>query len=219
MVKWYTFTTFDLIGDLAFGESFDGLKSGKQNAWVGNIEKMMRLFPILILANASPVLSKIFLLLAGKKIKQSRSAHLDQVTVLVTKRLAKADQEHRGDFMDFMMRSRGQEHGLTDDELVANSDTLIVAGSETTATLLCGVTYYLLSTPKALETCVNEVRSAFGSTEEISFKTASSKLPYMLACLEEALRLFPPVPTVLYRNTLPGQVASVAGYDIPEKVS
>lgn len=64
MVKWYTFTTFDLIGDLAYGESFGGLKLGQQNAWVGSIEKMMKLFPILVLANASPLLSKVFLLVA-----------------------------------------------------------------------------------------------------------------------------------------------------------
>lgn len=27
MVKWYNFTTFDLIGDMAFGESFGSLDS------------------------------------------------------------------------------------------------------------------------------------------------------------------------------------------------
>ena len=218
MVRWYTFTTFDLIGDLAFGESFDGLKSGRQNAWVANIERMMRLFPILVLAGSSPLLSKIFLLLAGKKIKESRQEHLGLVKSLATRRLEKKHQEHRGDFMDFMTRAQGKDHGLTDEELVANSDTLIVAGSETTATLLCGITYYLLSTPDALEKCVAEVRGAFHSSREISFKTASARLPYMLACLNEALRLFPPVPTVLFRQTLPGQVTQVDGYEIPEKV-
>jgi cytochrome P450 len=218
MVQWYTFTTFDLIGDLAFGEPFDGLKAGKQNAWVSNIERMMRLFPILVLANASPLLSQLLLLVAGEKIKQARKTCLDLVKGLAVKRLEKQGHNHRDDFMDFMLRSQGEEHGLSNDELVANSDTLIVAGSETTATLLCGVTYYLLSTPEALEKCAMEVRNAFRSSQEISFKTASSRLPYMLPCLEEALRLFPPVPTVLFRHTLPGQVARVDGHDIPERV-
>ena len=86
MVRWYTFTTFDLIGDLAFGESFDGLKSGRQNALVANIERMMRLFPILVLAGSSPLLSNIFLLPAGKKIKESRQEHLGLVKSLATQR-------------------------------------------------------------------------------------------------------------------------------------
>lgn len=218
MVKWYTFTTFDLIGDLAYGESFGGLKSGKQNAWVGSIEKMMKLFPILVLATSSPLLSKLFLLVAGNKIKNSRQEHLQMVKRLAERRINNKDQEHRGDFMDFMMRSQGQEHGLSNAELISNSDTLIVAGSETTATLLSGVTYHLLKSPATLKRCVDEVRTAFNSVEEISFQSASAKLPYMLACLEEALRLFPPVPTVLFRQTLPGQVTVINGVEVAEKV-
>lgn len=37
-VHWYTLTTFDLIGDLAYGESFKGLKEGRTNQWLANIE-------------------------------------------------------------------------------------------------------------------------------------------------------------------------------------
>ncbi|KAI1121490.1 cytochrome P450 [Nemania abortiva] len=215
MVKWYTFTTFDLIGDLAFGESFDGLKSGKENAWVSNIEKMLRLFPILLLATSSRILSKLLLYLAGDKIKNSQANHLNLVHSLATKRMNNKNQEHRGDFMDFIMRAQGQEHGLTDAELTANSDTLIVAGSETTATLLCGVTYYLLKTPNAWAKCVAEVRNAFARAEDISFQSASAQLPYMLACLDEGLRLFPPVPSVLYRRTPKDQAVVVDGMVVP----
>lgn len=219
MVTWYTFTTFDLIGDLAFGESFDGLKSGKENAWISSIEKMMKLFPILILATSSRILAKLLLYLAGDKIKNSQANHLAMVQGLATKRMQNKDQEHRGDFMDFMMRAQGQEHGLTSAELMGNSDTLIVAGSETTATLLCGVTYYLLSTPDAWIKCVTEVRNAFAKAEDISFQSASAKLPYMLACLDEALRLFPPVPSVLFRQTPKHQAVTIDGMVIPPNVS
>jgi hypothetical protein len=39
-----------------------------------------------------------------------------------------------------------------------------------------------------------EVRTRFESEEEINF-TNVSQLKYMLACLNEAMRLFPPAPT------------------------
>lgn len=218
MVRWYTFTTFDLIGDLAYGEPFGGLESGKSNAWVESIEKMMKLFPILVLANTSPLLSKVFLLVAGSKIQNSRREHLQMVQRLAEKRIKTKCQARRGDFMDFLMRSQGQEHGLSNAELISNSDTLIVAGSETTATLLSGVTYHLLNSPAVLRRCVDEVRRAFGSAEEISFQSASASLPYMRACLDEALRLFPPIPTVLFRQTSPGPATVVDGLEVPEKV-
>ena len=37
MVKWYNFTTFDIIGDLAFGEPFGSLQDGKPHFWVSMI--------------------------------------------------------------------------------------------------------------------------------------------------------------------------------------
>lgn len=218
-VKWYTFTTFDLIGDLAYGKSFDGLAEGKSNKWVENINNMMRLFPILVLATASPIISKVLMFMASDKLRKSRSEHFRLSNDLAMERIRNKEQEHRGDFMDFMMRAEGKEHGLSEAELASNADTIIVAGSETTATLLCGVTYYLLRTPEVFKKCVEEVRSAFDAHEDINFKAASTKLPYMLACLDEGLRLFPPVPTVLMRQTLPGQVTMIDGHEIPENVS
>lgn len=218
-VKWYTFTTFDLIGDLAYGRSFDGLAEGKSNKWVENINNMMQFFPILILASASPIISLVVMFMASDKLKKSRSEHFRLSTELAMERIRNKEQDHRGDFMDFMMRSQGKEDGLSDAELASNTNTIIVARSETTTTLLCGVTYYLLRTPDALRKCVEEVRSAFAVDEDIDFKAASARLPYMLACLDEALRLFPPVPTVLMRKTLPGQMTVIDGHEIPGNVS
>lgn len=34
MVRWFNFATFDIIGDLSFGESFDCLQSSSYHPWV-----------------------------------------------------------------------------------------------------------------------------------------------------------------------------------------
>lgn len=80
------------------------------------------------------------------------------------------------------------------EKLQANCSILIIGGSETTATLLSGVTFLLLTNPGALKQLTEEVRSAFRSEEEID-ATSVGNLTYMLACLDEALRMYPPVPT------------------------
>lgn len=59
------------------------------------------------------------------------------------------------------MRAKGKEHRLSRAELKSNSDTLIVAGSETTAAPLGGATVYLIETPNALQKCLTEVRAVF----------------------------------------------------------
>jgi cytochrome P450 len=100
---------------------------------------------------------------------------------------------------------------------VGNSEILIIGGSETTATLLSGVTYLLLMNPQALKKVVGEVHSTFSNEDEININSVS-KLTYMLACLDETLRMYPPVPTGLPR-IVPKGGASIIGKFVPEGVS
>jgi len=97
--------------------------------------------------------------------------------------------------------------------LTSNAVILVAAGSETTATLLAGVTYLLLSNPEALANLKIEVRSTFNSAGEITIASAS-RLPYMLACLNEALRMYPPVTGSLVRVIAKGGT-TVAGHVLP----
>jgi cytochrome P450 len=218
IIRWYNFTTFDLIADLAYGEELHGLAGGKSNMWIDNIEKLMKLMPILVLVTTSPLLSKVLQFVAGPKIRKSKAKHREASELMAMKRINRKEQADRGDFMDYMMRSRGEKHEMTDAELVANCDLLMIAGSETTASLLSGVTYWLLKTPHSLKKVTEEVRSMFERDEDIDFIEASAKLPYMLACLDEALRIFPSIPISLTRKTLPGAPTPIAGVMIPENV-
>jgi cytochrome P450 len=100
---------------------------------------------------------------------------------------------------DFMTRMTAPGM-LSAGESVASADTVLLGGSETTATLLSGVTYYLLMNPTALQKLVQEIRSTFSTKEDITFASVGS-LTYLLACLDEAFRLYPPVPGTLPRRT------------------
>lgn len=106
---------------------------------------------------------------------------------------------------------------MTPDEIEATSSILIIAGSETTATLLSGATYLLLQHPRVLETLTREIRSSFQAENDINFQNVA-QLPYLHAVLEESLRLYPPVPSTFPRRTpSPGEM--VCGRFVPEKTS
>jgi cytochrome P450 len=75
----------------------------------------------------------------------------------------------------------------------------------------------LLRNPEAYEKLKHEIRSTFQSQEEINM-TSVNKLTYMLACLDEALRMYPPIANGLPRVTPKGG-AKVMGQYIPEGVS
>lgn len=102
------------------------------------------------------------------------------------------------------------------DKLVMNASVLIVAGSETTATVLSGVTFLLLSHPDKLARVTDEVRNAFESEDDITMAKAS-QLDYMLACLEETMRLYPPVPIGMPR-IVPKGGRIISGCYVPENV-
>ncbi|KAI3329931.1 cytochrome P450 [Ustulina deusta] len=217
MVRWYDFTTFDLIADLAFGESLHGLETGQSNVWLDNISKIMIIAPIFVLIGASKIFGKIIMLFFGPLMTKAEKSHLASVEKMARTRLTARKQPDRGDFMDFFLRSRGQTHQLTDEEVIINSDLVMVAGSETTSSLLSGTTYWMLKTPHALQRATQEVREAFRSDDEMTFLETRSRLPYLLACLEEGLRLFPPVPLALSRSVPGDSPMTVCGLTLPPK--
>ena len=70
---------------------------------------------------------------------------------------------------------------------------MVLAGYETTGNAL-GFTLYLLAAhPEAQQRLVAEVRS-FGLSRRPNYESLE-ELPFVEACLKEALRLYPPAPT------------------------
>lgn len=119
------------------------------------------------------------------------------------------------DRLDLMSKMAAPEGGLTDKDFIASSDVILIGGSETTATLLSGLTYLLLKHPRVLQKLVNEIRTRFQSEEEIDYAGVNS-LDYMLACIDETFRLYPPVPSALLRRTT--EEAEICGKMVPANV-
>lgn len=107
--------------------------------------------------------------------------------------------------------------GMSLAEMHANAAVFMMAGTETTATLLSGLTYYLLVNPDKLAKLVAEVRGHFTSEKNITVD-ALAKLPYLNACIDEGLRMYPPVSGGLPRK-VPAEGATIAETWVPGNVS
>lgn len=219
MVKWFNLTTFDLIGDLAFGESFGGMDSSEYHYWVATIFQAVQGMAFVKLRDAYPLFFRVLaFFLAPKRLMEARKRQIQYSSLVIRKCLQSDFRRGPADFMESMLRHQGDKaKELTDKEIEANANILVIAGSETTATLLSGVTYWLLRTPDVLRKVTHEVRSSITSESDITFETAS-RLPYMLTCLNEALRIYPPAPTGLERMTIPPDPVEISGYTIPPGV-
>ncbi|EON96224.1 putative cytochrome p450 protein [Phaeoacremonium minimum UCRPA7] len=213
MADWYNFTTFDVIGDLAFGESFGCLEDSDYHPWVKAIFELGRVGVFFQAAAHYPMFQKLLMSLIPKSALERRQHHIDLNKAKLQKRMELG--QDRPDLIEGLLQKK-DDWNLDMEKLEANSALLIIGGSETTATLLSGVTYLLLMNQSALDRLTHEVRSAFSNEEDITLVSAG-QLPYMLACLEEALRMYPPVPLGLPR-VVPKGGATVAGHFVPEKV-
>ncbi|KAI4087385.1 MAG: hypothetical protein LQ344_006823 [Seirophora lacunosa] len=98
------------------------------------------------------------------------------------------------------------ERGMNRDEIIGTSRVMLVAGAETTATLLGGATYILLQNPSMMHRAQSEVRGTFKNADDITLRAVSTPglLPYLDAVLQESLRCRPPVPAAFPRKTAVG---------------
>lgn len=231
MVKWYDFTTFDLVGDLSFGEPFGCLEESKYDPWVSMIFAGVKEAVFLIqirrwVPNIDFYLHKYAKVLLAKLLQ-----HHALTNAKVAKRMA--TKTDRPDFMQALTAEdddgnqvgrspipctgceTNRDHKILPLlEIQQNASLFVIAGSETTATALAGATYLLCSNPDTLATLAEEVRSAFPSEADINLLSVQ-RLKYMHAVLEEALRMFPPIPGPAPRKIHAGG-EMVCGQFIPE---
>ncbi|KAK3637587.1 hypothetical protein LTR56_013590 [Elasticomyces elasticus] len=107
---------------------------------------------------------------------------------------------------------RDGEQNLTPEEIKTNVFIFAIAGGELTSAALCGLFVLLIANPAKMSMVCNEILSSFTNNSTISLACASA-LPYLDACVEEALRLYPPSPTGLERLTPPQGIA-IGGYAV-----
>lgn len=195
MVKWYNYTTFDLIGDLAFGESFDCLQTSEYHPWVSMIFTSIQAGSLLSVSRYIPAFERLLRLIVPKSMKRAREENFRLGQEKVDRRMA--NDVERPDFLSAILKYN-DEKGMSIGEIHSNTFLLIVAGSETTATLLSGCTFHLLKNPAVLNKLVHEIRTFFEKDSDITLLEVS-KLKYLLAVLDESLRMYPPVPIGLPR--------------------
>ena len=107
---------------------------------------------------------------------------------------------------------------MSTEEIIPTFGILLLAGSETTATLLSAVTFLLLKHQEVLDKLITEIRTSFNHEDEIT-QISVNKLTYQFAVLEEALRFHPPTP-MGFPRIVPGKKGMViAGNFVPSGVS
>jgi cytochrome P450 len=212
IVAALNWTTFDIIGDLSFGEPFHNLELRRPHPWLTTLFDTIRAAVILMQLNTIPGFGIVIRSLQRLARSDGSFNFAPYTQKLIDKRIKQG--AGRPDFMSRVIENnRDDGTGITRDEIDATMALLVIAGSETTATLLSGCVYLLLRNKDKLRRLREEILAEFRSVDEITMQRAS-RLPYLFAVLEESLRLYPPVPVSLPR-VVPPEGASISGYWVP----
>ncbi|PGH17922.1 hypothetical protein AJ79_00821 [Helicocarpus griseus UAMH5409] len=211
LADWYNFTTFDIIGDLLFGEPLGMLSNSKYVPWVRSIHDFLKGFAIIVVLYEYSLFRALWALVPSKILNNLRETHF-RYTGEKLENYLRLDEKSRSGIMDYLLYG-GSRKGLHLEEVHSNAPILVFGGSETSATQLRTLTFLLFKNPHKMEKLVSEIRAAYTSSDQITYDSLLEQ-KYLNACIEEGLRYYPPCTNALPRIVPKGGTA-ICGEFIP----
>ncbi|KAH6643222.1 cytochrome P450 [Boeremia exigua] len=212
LTQLYNFATFDIMAQLCFGHPLGLLEKNELSPWVRSVFESLKMLPFASIIAYYPLLDALFTRFEPKWVTAQRKEHCQHSADRVDQRLEQGSDQP--DIWNLVVSAQSTEKALSLEEMHSNAELFMLAGSETTATLLSGLTFYLLSQPEKWARLTREIRTAFQTTEDMSFESLA-ECKYMNACLKEALRIYPPVPIGSPR-VIPENGQEILGRWIPQ---
>lgn len=210
MSMWFNFYSFDVMGDLSLGESFGMLDRGKPHWFMESLHNFM-----LSLGIFGHIMWAIHIFNKLPVVSSENAKFNSWVSKAVEKRM-KVSQPHKfgcehernlcsldiqnppavPDVFSWILEDYSAKTSPTTQEtinLVGDGLTITVAGSDTTATSLTCLFLELATHPEAVRRLQHELDALY-SENSAPDHYALSKVPFLQACVDEALRLYPAVP-------------------------
>ncbi|KAL1987808.1 hypothetical protein VTN96DRAFT_2211 [Rasamsonia emersonii] len=217
---WTNFFTLDAIADIGLSERLGFLDKGndiclaqRKDGTTYEVHLREALYPTarkqsLLLWNYEwyPVINKLANIIPFfGRMQRSANQWEDIVWRRATQRLQRYESgEKLDDFFAALMEDKdGRPNNLEWGEIVAEVNIMLNAGSVTTAIAITNVLFQLLKNPWCLQKLREELDAVLDPDEVVAPYDKVKHLPYLRACLDESLRLFPPTSHGLPRETPP----------------
>ncbi|KAF3023522.1 hypothetical protein E8E14_008136 [Neopestalotiopsis sp. 37M] len=208
--------SFDIIGLLSFGYALN-LQSDTTNQLLP--EKLSRENHRVNIYMQIPSIPRFMLQrYFNMFFKKERDGTAELIGTMIRTRMAQ-DARAKRDLYSFLADSvNNDDESIRIGDLWLEALFFIIAGGDTTSTAMSATLFYLARNPPCYQKLAREIRSMFNNADEIC-GTAMLKCHYLRACIDEALRMSPPVPGTLWRQLAPEEEAAgpliVDGHVIP----
>jgi len=213
MSFWCYYLSFDIMADVVFGAHYNLLQNDRFRYVVESIDRSNVRMSFLI---QFPQFAKLKIdKYIFREAITARNRFIKFVTRTVRERLGKATttspdkpSTEEADVFANLAAAKDPETGggFTLNEIAAESTTLIVAGADTSSVAFGAILFYLADNKEAYDRAAAEVRSKFRSRDDIRMGTDLASCVYLYACINEALRMSPPVGLALWREVVADNV-------------
>ncbi|KAJ7625445.1 cytochrome P450 [Mycena rosella] len=206
--QWIGRFMYDVMNDIVFGGGVELMRDGDRDGLYAMVDDYL---PMALFQSQIPwvgVLS-MWIPFLGKNVKKFRSYAVNCAIA------RKVHGSPRKDIFYHLMDEAGLENEPPSlAQVISDSSTAIVAGSETSSTALCNLFWLLLSNPITYSRLQVEIDS-FGPS--VLDADSQKRLVYLNACINETLRLFPAVLSGSARAPLIGGGGHTIGpHFVPE---
>jgi cytochrome P450 len=190
------YLTLDVISDVGFGETFGHLRTDSDvnaNVEAGEIGLIINSLGMALGLTAFLQIPLVWNGLGpSEKDKAGLGKLVSNARAIIESRL-KQDTTNRSDMIASFVR-----HGLNKEELITETCLQILAGSDTTAAALKGITLYLFSNPRVYNKLKAEIAASIKDggappSPAVISDAEARKLPYLQAVIKEGIRIHPPV--------------------------
>jgi cytochrome P450 len=195
--QWLYYFTFDVMGDLAFGKSFDMLKTGQAHSAAELLKKAMP--PFGWMAPAPWIISVLLNTVGAGPMSDFISWSEEQLEE--RKKMKPAEP----DVMSYIIGSPSAKFKTAAEEhnwLSGDSRLIVVAGSDTTNTTLAFACYHLAKDPSQVGKLRAELEKAEYEANPANVSILRN-LDHLNGVINESLRLHPPLPGGVYRLSPP----------------
>lgn len=206
-----SFFSFDVMAQAGFAGDFGLLNQGQLTPMIKALDDFMSFVQ---LAGNLPYLVEILGALPNpiaefdkymNKIVMERKARKESVPDIMGHLLHEVETE------------RGKDSKRQEAEATADARLIIVAGSDTSSTTMGIALFFLMENPQVLAELRQELLDVFGDdlTLVTDFARMDNKTcPLLNAVINESLRIFPPVPTGLQRESPSPAIVDVNGQKV-----
>lgn len=206
--------TLDIITSVALGTPFGYVTTDSDvYEYIGT---MAANFPLMAFMSTVPALSRLmrqpwFIRVFGPSTRDRVGMGKTKAVTseIIARRFADVDKERGDDMTQNFIR-----HGATKLQIEDNIMLQILAGSDTSATILRSGLLHMITNPRVWRQLQAEADAAGVPYSEIISEARALELPYLQACVKEAFR-YHPAATGLFHRVVPPQGDYCDGKYIP----